>query len=92
MTIAKTAKSEFFTPVIAHEICYKLINEYFILTEKDLTAWDADPEAYGLCTVVIVFFLFRDLHGYGFSDIFFAILAQFFVRFFQISSSILSFF
>ncbi|XP_065222298.1 importin-11 [Planococcus citri] len=46
VTIAKMAKSKFFTPVIAHEICYKLINEYFILTEKDLTAWDADPEAY----------------------------------------------
>ncbi len=41
------AKANFFTPIIAHEIFYKLVNEYLVLTEKDLTAWDADPEAYG---------------------------------------------
>lgn len=55
----KETKTAFFTPVIAHEIFYKLVNDYFILNENDLNAWDADPEAYGwyrMYTCNIIFF------------------------------------
>lgn len=43
----KNAKDAFFTPAVAHDICYKLINEYFVLNERDLAFWDSDPEGYG---------------------------------------------
>lgn len=49
VTKITNAKNSFFTSAIAHEICLKLINEYFVLTDRDLAFWDSDPEAYGIC-------------------------------------------
>lgn len=50
----RRARNEFFRPVIVQEIFFKLVNEYLVLNEKDLTAWDTDPEAYGKVICIFV--------------------------------------
>uniref|UniRef100_A0AAR5PV48 Importin N-terminal domain-containing protein n=2 Tax=Dendroctonus ponderosae TaxID=77166 RepID=A0AAR5PV48_DENPD len=36
----------FFTPDAIADICRKLVGHYFVLTQDELDAWDADPEAF----------------------------------------------
>ncbi|XP_059610198.1 importin-11 [Phlebotomus argentipes] len=43
---ATKAKMDFFTPERINYICEKIITHYFILTQRELDAWDEDPEAY----------------------------------------------
>lgn len=49
--VVANTKNIFFSSTVVHEICVKVINEYFVLTERDLSFWDADPEAYGIITI-----------------------------------------
>lgn len=44
--VAHHIKQNFFTPEVITDICRKLVGHYFILTQDELDAWDADPEAF----------------------------------------------
>ncbi|XP_062597784.1 importin-11-like [Saccostrea cucullata] len=41
-------KMDFFHYGTLHEICRRLISQYFLLTSEDLSHWDADPEGFCL--------------------------------------------
>lgn len=43
---AHKIKVSFFTYPTLTEICRRLVSQYFLLTEEELTMWEEDPEGF----------------------------------------------
>lgn len=52
---AHKIKASFFTYPTLTEICRRLVTQYFLLTEEELTMWEEDPEGFSKNLCIIFF-------------------------------------